>query len=135
MTKRKKTIPIAKNEWRDYWQKSQNFFRGMLQLSGEGNWDSAASLAIHTAIQAADAILIYSQGYKNSGEHSNVARLISQLSLEGTNSASQHLSKILSVKSLVEYSGDSYLEEDFAEIAKQTERFMNWGRQILPKQL
>lgn len=134
MTKKIPIKPINKQEFEDYWKKSQDFFRGMSQAYMNNNWNAAALDGIHASISAADAILIFSRGYKSSSQrHPDAAVLISNLPLDGAGQAAQHLSKILSVKSLVEYSGDNYSSEEAGEIVKQVERFFNWVRKVLPK--
>lgn len=134
MAKKIHTHSVPKLQYGDYWKKALDFFQGMSRLYLEQNWNSTALEGIHAAISAADAVLIFARGVKSSSQkHADVTSLIAHLSLEGAKPASQHLAKIISVKSLVEYSGDSYLPNEAAEIVKQVERFFNWVRSVLPK--
>lgn len=134
MTKKIPTKTADKREYADYWKKARDFLFGMRHLYLEGNWNSTALEGIHAAISASDAVLIFLRGYKSSSQrHLDVATLISDLPAEGAKEAAQQLSKILCVKSLVEYSGDNYLPEDAQEIAKRVERFFNWAGKIFPR--
>jgi len=133
IAKKISTTTVNKEKYKDYWKKAENFFRGMNEASKDGNWDSTALEGIHSAILAADATLIYSKGYKSSSQrHLDVATLITTLSLDGAKQAARHLTKILDVKGVVEYSGDEYTEQDARDIVKQVERFRNWVARMLP---
>ena len=134
MTRKVKTKPVEKNEYSNYWKKAQRFFRGMSQAYTDRNWDSTALEGVHCAISVADALLVYSRGFKSTSErHSDVTTLISNLPVEGSQQASYHLAKLLSIKSVVEYTGESYTEKDATQVLNQVERFMNWARKISPK--
>lgn len=134
MTKKIPTQSIHKQEYAAYWKKAQDFLLGMKRLYLEKNWNSTALEGIHAVISASDAILIFLQSRKSSSQrHQDLATLISNLPVEGAQEAAHQLSKILDVKSLVEYSGDSYLSEEAEGISKRVERFFSWVRKTLPK--
>ena len=134
MTKKIPTRPINKEQFEDYWKKAQDFFRAMSRSYTEGNWNATALEGIHAAISAADTLIIFSRGYKSGSQrHSDTATLIANLPLEDSKKAAQHLTQILSVKNLVEYSGDNYSATEAQDVLKQVERFFNWVRKVLPK--
>ncbi|MBI4373339.1 MAG: HEPN domain-containing protein [Deltaproteobacteria bacterium] len=134
MTRKIKTKSVEPTEFSDYWEKACHFFQGMSRAYTDQNWDSTALEGVHCAISAADAVLIYSRGFKSTSErHADVTTLVATLPLDGSQQASRHLAKLLSLKGIVEYTGESYTEKDAAQILNQVERFMNWVRTILPK--
>lgn len=134
MVKKIPTKTVAKQEYIDYLEKAQGFLETMKQLQKDENWNSTALEGIHAAILAADAAVIYAKGYKSSSDrHSDMEALIAELPFEESKRASHHLAKILNLKNLVEYSGDSYLREEAQTIAKQVERFFDWVRRVLKK--
>lgn len=131
MTKKIPTKSVPKQKYAEYWQKAQGFFQTMTSLYDQNNWNSAALEGIHAAILAADAVLIFLEGHKSSSQkHADVEALLSSLPVEGAHQASSHLSKILNLKNLVEYSGDSYLREEAQAIVKHVDRLFTWAKEI-----
>lgn len=132
MVKDIKTKAVNRNEYKDYLKKAQGFFEGMVLNYSHNKYDATASNGIHCAILAADACLIYVNGYKcTSGRHLDVIPLIENLLLKDADKAARRLAKILEVKSLVEYTGDSYTVEEAHQIILQVERFFQWVKSVL----
>jgi len=59
--------------------------------------------------------------------------LIEQLPFQDAAKAAKHLGRILDVKSLVEYTGDSYTEEESRQIVQHVERLFAWTKTMLPR--
>ena len=99
-------------------------------------WTSAALEAIHAAICANDALTIFTKGIKcSSPRHEDAVTLLQGLTeLDGAKTHSTHLLRIIKKKNTVEYYGGSFTQKEAEEITKQTERFFNWVKSILPKE-
>jgi len=67
-----------------------------------------------------------------SDRHMDAVALLSELGLENAKQAASQLSRILSLKSEVEYSGDKFSESDANEMLTRVERFFNWAKKVLP---
>lgn len=114
--------------------KAQEFYEMMGIGFTQGKYDAAASAGIHCSILAADACLIFSRGYKcSSSRHLDLVPLVEQLPFQDAVGAARHLGRILDVKSLVEYTGDSYTEGESRQIVQHVERFFAWTKMMLPR--
>jgi HEPN domain-containing protein len=134
MAKKIPTRPINKQDYNNYWKKAKDFYRGMSQSYIDSNWNSTSLEGIHATISAADAVLIFSRGYKSSSQkHIDVTSLISDLPLDGAKQAAGHISRVVSIKNIVEYTGEDHTSSEAQEVIKHVERFFNWVRKVLPK--
>lgn len=100
----------------------------------QGNWNSAGLCAVHCAISANDALLVYYKGIRSvSDDHKEAVRLLIEtvIAPEAKENA-QHLMKIIAKKNLVEYEHRLFFQSEAIGIIKHTDRFFNWVKSMLP---
>lgn len=95
---------VNKNEWSIYYGKALEFMETARDALSRGNLTPAASNAIHAAINACDAALIWHTSQCSMGGHGNAPRLFRGYftSPDGIN-ASKLLSSLLRKKTEIEY--------------------------------
>ncbi|MBI4371211.1 MAG: HEPN domain-containing protein [Elusimicrobia bacterium] len=96
--------------------------------SGSGDWDAVGLNAVHSAISAADALLVYHGGVRSAGEsHYDAVGLLEQhVHDDGIRSKTRTLSKILAYKNLAAYEDREVSESEAREAAKLARRFLDW---------
>lgn len=116
-----------------YWDKSQDFFRMMRDAAAAGNWNGTGLAAVHSAISAADALLVAKAGLRSSSkEHEDAADLIVlHVADPQAKEQARRFRRILEEKNHIEYVDKSYREADALELLKHVERFTNWVRGLL----
>lgn len=132
-----KSIPFKKIEhskFTIYYKKAQDFYQTMLRAHTEKNWHSVGLEAIHCAISATDALLVYLRGVRSTSKNhlDTVDLLVNQLKIVDTKNYAQNLIKILEMKNLVEYEDRLFTQNEATEILKRTERYFNWIKNQLP---
>lgn len=125
---------IERSKFAVYYKKAKDFYQTMLRAYTEGNWYSVGLEAVHCAISATDALLVYLRGIRSTSKnHLDVVDLlIDQLKTVDTKNYAQNLIKILEMKNLVEYEDRLFTQNEAAEILKRTERYFNWIKNQLP---
>ena len=105
----------------------------MRQALQDGLWNAAGLNAVHCAISACDAVLVYYTGQRSSSpQHEEAAYLLSSLSkVPEAQQKAETLRKILHRKNLVEYEDRSLTERDADDLAKLTERFFRWAEKAV----
>lgn len=123
-----------KNAAGDYLKKATDNYEQML-LSLEGNnYNAAATLAVQCAISSADALCVFERGVRSiSDDHLDVCELIASLTLPEAKERVKTLRRIISKKNMVQYERRNIFQSEAYEIVKQTSRFYNWVKSILPK--
>lgn len=97
-------------------------------------YNAAGVLIVHSAIAMADALTIKRSGVKCTGEnHLEIISLVKDVIQNNPkrNTALKHLESIISIKSLVSYSGDIYYKKDIDKLFKHLNRFYYWAESIL----
>ena len=97
-------------------------------------WNAAGVLIVHSAIAFCDAITVKYGKVKSKGEdHQDVVNLINTLIADSVEKkkAVLQLSKIISHKNLVSYSGEIYSKTDVDKLWKYLKRFVIWADNIL----
>ncbi len=104
------------------------FYETMLQTVKDKRWNAVGLNAVHCAISAADALLVFHLGLRSAdSNHQAVAELISNnLTISEIKTKSETLRKIINQKNMIEYEQRSFTEKDATTIAKLTERFYSW---------
>lgn len=134
-----KNMPFKKIEhsrFTIYYKKAKDFYQTMLRAYTEKNWHSVGLEAIHCAISATDALLVYLRGIRSTSKRhlDSVDLLIDQIKSIETKNYAQSLIKILEMKNLVEYEDRLFTQGEAAEILKRTERYFNWIKNQLPSE-
>ena len=134
MVKTFKKISINKAKAIDYKYVAKNFFDGAVTSAEYEYWNAAGVLIVHSAIAYADAITIKYGGVKSKGDdHQDVVNLVDFMvaNSEEKKKALSQLSKIITHKNLVSYSGNIYGKKDIDKLWKYLERFALWAEKLL----
>ncbi len=133
MTRKFKTTKVERSNYSNYLKKSKEFYETMLQSQKEKRWNAVGLNAVHCAISAADALLVFHIGQRSiDPDHRTVAELMSNsLSIPEANSKSMILQKIITQKNLIEYEQRPFSEKEAELIIKHTERFYSWVISLL----
>ena len=125
---------VRKDQFPGYWKKAREFESAMNENLAARKWNAAVMSAVHAAILANDALLIYFHGIKSTSEkHDDAIRLLVTLfKNEEARRNSRHLSRLINAKSTVEYTGQLISENAAGELCKKARRFIAWVGSLLP---
>lgn len=80
MVKRIPTRDVDKSAATNFLGKAQQFSRAMLDSQSNGDWDAAGPNAVHCAISANDAVLVFTKGIRSaSSKHDDSAMLLESM--------------------------------------------------------
>ena len=135
-----KKIPFQKIEnsrFAVYLKKAKDFYQSMLRAYSDNNWHSVGLEAVHCAISATDALLVYRAGIRcTSQRHLDIVDvLVDQIKTEKSQKNIRTLIKILEMKNLVEYEDRLFTQKEASEILKRTERYFDWVKNQLPSDI
>jgi hypothetical protein len=118
---------------RVYLLKATECFESMQQAMAAGRWSAAGLNAVHCAISACDAVLVYYTEQRSAGpEHEEAAYLLSGLlKVPEAKSKAETLRRIVHEKHVIEYEDRAFSAHEAAEIAKLTDRFYRWAQHLL----
>lgn len=104
------------------------FYEIMLQAKDMGKWNAVGLNAVHCAISASDALLVFYAGVRSTGDdHLSAIDLLSHsVELPDIKSKCETLRRILVKKSIIEYEDRDFSQADAIEVLKLTERIYNW---------
>lgn len=117
-----------------YLQKAAEFFESMQQAVEGGRWNTAGLNAVHCAISACDAVLVYytEQRSASPDHHEAAAYLLSALAkVPEAKLKAETLRRILHEKHLIEYEDRPFTAREATALAKLTERFYQWACGLL----
>lgn len=131
--KKFKTRSVARERHATYLKKAQEFLRAADSAVQVGDWDAVGLNAVHAAISAADALLVYYGGVRSTGEsHHDVAGLLAQhVKDDQLGSKTQTLSKVLGYKNLAAYEDRAVTEAEGRDAIKLARRFLEWAQSRL----
>lgn len=115
--------------YKKYLSKAKEFLIAAQDSHARENWSAVGLNAVHAAISANDAITIYQIGKKCVSEkHSDAVKLF-LFSFPGNPEAkeqSNHLSRLIAKKNIVEYESRMFQQREAIDCLKHSERFLNW---------
>lgn len=116
-----------------YLKKTAEFFESMQRALAAGHWNAAGLTAVHCAISACDAVLVYYTEQRSaSADHEAAAYLLSALlKVPDAKQKAETLRRILHEKHVIEYEDRAFTAHEAAELAKLTERFYRWARELV----
>ncbi len=116
-----------------YLKKSAEFFESMQQAVQAQRWNAVGLNAVHCAISACDAVLVfYTEQRSASPDHETAVHLLSSLSkVSEAKHKADTLRRILHEKHLIEYEDRMVTAQEAAELAKLTERFYRWAEGLV----
>lgn len=133
VAKKIKTEKIERSKSSDYLKKAQDFFDAMHQAYLSSNWNAAGLAAVHCAISANDALLVYFRGVRSTSDnHLDAIELLRGCQeIDGIEEMVSHLRRIIGKKNLIEYEARQFFRPEAQEAIKHTERFYNQARTLL----
>ncbi|MBI3333309.1 MAG: HEPN domain-containing protein [Candidatus Omnitrophica bacterium] len=131
--RRNRTRHINRTAAEIYLKKAVEFFESMRQASQAGRWNAVGLNAVHCAISACDAVLVYYTEERSADpDHEAAAHLLASLvKVPDAKQKAETLRRILHEKHLIEYEDRAVTMSEAAELAKLTERFCRWARELL----
>lgn len=100
-----------------------------------GAHDPALVLAVQAAIAGSDAFTIFHLGERSAADrHLDALSVFSRVTgVPGLEDARKHLSRLLSEKFAIEYSGDTPRPKEVESLVEHARRFLAWVEKHLPK--
>lgn len=131
--RRNRTRRVERAAATSYLKKAAEFFESMQQALQAGRWNAAGLNAVHCAISACDAVLVYYTEQRSaSPDHEVAAYLLSALpKVPDAKQKADTLRRILQEKHVIEYEDRSFTQREAAELVKLTERFFRWAQEIV----
>ena len=131
--KKLKTRAVSRERHGTYLKKAGEFLRASESALKLGDWDAVGLNAVHAAISAADALLVYYGGVRSTGDsHHDVGGLLRQhIKDDQLGSKIQALSKVLSYKNLAAYEDREVSEAEGRDAEKLARRFLEWAQSRL----
>lgn len=119
---------VERSEYKTFLKKAGEFYNMMIQAKDMAKWNAVGLNAVHCAISSSDAILVFYTGIRfTSDYHLALVDLLStSIKLPDVKSKCETLRKILVKKSVIEYEGRDFTQNEALEILKLTERFYSW---------
>lgn len=116
-----------------YLKKATEFFESMQQAMADSRWNAAGLNAVHCAISACDAVLVYYTEQRSaSPDHDTAAYLLAELpKVPDVRQKADTLRRIVQEKHVIEYEDRACTSLEAAELAKLTERFYRWAREMV----
>ena len=131
--RRHRTRRVERAASASYLKKATEFFESMGQAMHVGRWNAAGLNAVHCAISACDAVLVYYTEQRSaSPDHETAAYLLSSLAeVPEAKQKAETLRRILQEKHIIEYEDRTFTAHEAAELAKLTERFYQWANEVV----
>ena len=135
MVGKSKTRVADKTSYLNYLKKAQEFFQTMQKAYESGNWNSVGLEAVHCAISANDALLVFFGGIRSiSPEHMDAVRLLTEIiDSEEARKNSTHLRRVVAKKNVIEYENRLFTKKEAEGVKLHAERFLSWTTPMLPK--
>jgi len=132
VTKKISTRDVSKSAAINYFGKSQQFSRAMIESLGKDDWDATGLNAVHCAISANDAVLVLTKGIRpTSSKHDDsIALLESLVVVSGVKSATLQLKRLVAKKNLIEYEERMFRESEARNAVKNASRFLAWAEGV-----
>ena len=133
VSRRRPTRRVARSGARIYLMKATECFESMQQAMAAGRWNAAGLNAVHCAISACDAVLVYYTEQRSAGpEHEEAAYLLGVLAkVPEAKSKAETLRRIVHDKHVIEYEDRAFSAHEATEIAKLTDRFYRWAKALV----
>src|SRR3569833_663198 len=123
-----KSVYVPKGSYKGFQNKATDFYQVMKLSLGSGLWNGVGLNAVHCAISLSDAWAVYFLQKRFSGEdHRHASDLLAQIPDDSVKQYVNSFEKILSKKHMVAYEEREFRQSEALEMAKQTDRFYEWG--------
>ncbi len=133
VARRRPTRHVERSGATTYLKQAMEFFESMQQAMADGRGNAAGLNAVHCAISACDAVLVYyTEQRSSSPDHETAAYLLAELpKVPDTKQKAETLRKILQEKHAIEYEDRDFTTHEAAELAKLTGRFYQWAQGLV----
>ncbi|MBI3320632.1 MAG: HEPN domain-containing protein [Candidatus Omnitrophica bacterium] len=133
VAKRYPTHRIERAGAKRYLKKAAEFFESMQQAVADERWNAVGLNAVHCAISACDAVLVYYTEQRSAGsDHETASYLLASLQkVPDVKQKADTLRRIVQEKHLIEYEDRSFTSSEAAELVKLTERFHRWANDLV----
>ncbi len=126
-----RTRPVSRPEAAQFMGKAEEFLDTAQEALEEGRYNAAAGNAVHSGINAVDAILGILTGQRASGQdHAQAVQLISVVPGVGRE-ASNHLRRILPLKTRAEYDPRPVSAADATRAVDQSHKLVGLARSVM----
>ena len=123
-----KTVYVPQSGYMGFKNKANDFYKVMKLSLDAGLWNGVGLNAVHCVISLSDALTVYFLNKRFSGDdHRRASELLAQLPGDGVRPYANAFDKIISKKHMVAYEEREFRQSEAMEIAKQAERFFQWG--------
>lgn len=130
MPKPARTRPVSKAQVRSYAGKAQEYFDAARSELAAERYVAATSLAIHAAINAADAVCGARLGVRAAGDaHDQALALLRTAGADGTG-VEKELSRLLPLKTKAEYEPDDVAAGVATKAVERAERCVAIARKV-----
>ena len=128
-----RTRPVRRSGAAGYLRKAEEFLESTRQALEAERWNAAGLNAVHCAISACDAVLVYyTQERSASSDHESAVHLLASLAkVPEARQKAETLRKVLHQKHRVEYEDRAVTAREAAELAKLSERLHQWAKKLL----
>ena len=127
---------VKEINWQNYLFKAKQFKNTADDAYVKRSWNSVGLNAVHSAISANDALVVYHTNLRSTSDnhHDAVNLLIKALNNEDdARSNAKHVSWLINRKNLIEYESRLFYENEANEALKHADRFLTWVAGRLPK--
>ena len=129
-----KVITIKRSDYIAYYNRSKDFYEGMMNAERNNLWNTLGLTGVHCVISLTDALTVYFSGHRSSGEdHQQAAELLKRIRIEQADLYARKLKLIIAKKNAIAYDEREFYKSEAQEILKQVSRFYSWGIAALPK--
>ncbi|MBI4895637.1 MAG: HEPN domain-containing protein [Candidatus Aenigmarchaeota archaeon] len=129
-----KTRSVERFKAKDYLKRAEELKNSLIKAFESGDWNSSVINAVHCAISSADAFCIFKKGIRNASENHQDS-IVLFLSIDPNNEEikknANHLSRLLSIKTDVEYGEKLASEKDAESAKKHAERLFEFVKSKL----
>jgi len=127
---------INKSLSQNYLRKSEECLSAASECLKSRRWNAAVINAVHSGINACDALTVFMLGVRHAGDrHEDAISLLQTVVLpkDVLSTKSRQLSRLLGVKNVAEYEERLMNENDAKEAVRDAERFLSWVKEFLKK--
>lgn len=133
--KRIATRNVPRDEYRSRLKKARDRRAAMERELAAGAHDPALVLAVQAAIAASDAFTIFHRGERSAADrHLDPLSVFARVTgIPGLEEARKHLSRLLTEKFAIEYSGKALKVREVESLVEHARRFLAWIEKHLPE--
>lgn len=131
-----RTRHANKSVFKNYLRKSEECLNTASDCVTTKRWNAAVINAVHSGINACDALTVFLLGLRHAGErHEDAISLLQTTGLprDVLTAKSKQLTRLLAIKNAAEYEERLMNENDAREAVRDAQRFHNWVKEYLSK--